>query len=143
MSAIVTSARKYLNVPFRHRGRSERYLDCAGLAWIAYRDCGVELPDYRLYSSEPSAHGPGLTHYIEAAIGSPVKVAPVRSRDLMAGDVVILRFVKEPHHVGIIGDYKFGGHTLIHADGHTGRVIETRLPDDVIKRITHVFRRPV
>lgn len=143
MSALVQAARKYINVPFRHRGRSERYLDCAGLAWIAHRDCGVVLPDFRLYSSEPSAHGPGLTHYMEAALGKAIKVTPVRKEDLQAGDVVVMRFAKEPHHVGIVGDYKFGGPSLIHADGHTGRVIETRLPEDTIKRITHVFRRPI
>lgn len=141
MSAMVESARKYLGVKFRHRGRTPRGLDCAGLPWLAYKDLGVEMPDFRLYGPEP--HNDGLIHYITKAAGEPVHVAPVRAADLQVGDVVVIRFEVEPHHVGIIGDYPLGGFSLLHADGHYGRVIEQRLPDDMIERITHVFRRTV
>lgn len=141
MSALASSARKYLGVRFRHRGRSERGLDCAGLGWIAYRDCGYELPDFRLYSREP--HDDGLITYISAALGDPVYLAPIHPAMICSGDVVVLRFDVEPHHVAIVGNYRFGGHSLIHACGHNNKVIEQRMSDDMVKRITHVFRRPV
>lgn len=133
---LVEAARTYLNVRFCHRGRSRRGLDCAGLVWRSYLDCGVELPDFRLYSKEPSSHGKGLTDYVVEALGEPVS-------GLQVGDVVILRFTKEPHHMGIITDYPYGGLALIHACGHNEKVIEHRLSPDQIRRITHVFRRPV
>lgn len=141
MSALVESARKYLGVKFRHRGRSPRGLDCAGLPWLAYKDCGVDLPDFRLYGPEP--HNDGLIRHITAALGDPVCVAPVRPADLQAGDIAVIRFEIEPHHVTIVTDYPLGGFAVLHADGHYGKVIEHRLSTDMIDRITHVFRRPV
>lgn len=141
--SLIQSARKYIGVKFRHRGRTRSGLDCAGLVWKAYQDCGVELPDFRLYSTEPSSHGPGLTNYVEHALGSPVHVAPVKESDLMLEDVLVMRFAKEPHHVGLVGRHPTGALSLIHADGHTGRVLEHRLSEDIIRRITHVFRKAI
>lgn len=143
MSAIVSAARSYKGVRFCHRGRSHRALDCAGLVWISYKDCGVTLGDFRLYSKEPSAHGASLTDYVSQALGSPVAVAPVKQGSLQVGDIVVMRFEREPHHMGIITDYPYGGLALIHACGHNNKVVEHRLSDDQVKRITHVFRRPL
>lgn len=142
MPTLAHAARRYLNTPFRHRGRTPRGLDCAGLAWIAYQDCGHELPDFRLYSREPNENGDLVAH-ITAALGEPVAIAPVRTDDLQAGDVIVMRFEVEPHHVAIVGDYPLGGFSMIHADGHSGRVLEHRMAADHLDRITHVFRRPV
>lgn len=141
MNPLVTAARKYLGAPFRHRGRGPKYFDCVGVGLQAFRDCGVTLPDFRLYGSEP--HQDGLLTHLRAALGEEVLAAPVRMADLAVGDVVVLRFDVEPHHVGLLGDYRFGGLSLIHADGHTGRVVEHRLADKRVAHITHVFRRSV
>jgi cell wall-associated NlpC family hydrolase len=141
MSALVAAARRHLGVRFRHRGRSPRGLDCAGLAWLAYHDCGVTLPDFRLYGTEPAEDG--LVRHMIAAVGAPLYVGPVPPAALRPGDVAVFRFEIEPHHVALLGDYRFGGLSVIHACGHNGRVIEQRLTDDMTQRITHVFRRPV
>lgn len=143
MSQLVAAARKYMNVRFRHRGRNERGLDCAGLASVAYRDCGVALKDFLLYAKEPQAHDAALTKHMAAALGEAVAQAPVRLSELQVGDVIVLRFEVEPHHVAIVTDYLFGGFGIIHADGHSKRVLEHRLTPDMVNRITHVFRRPV
>jgi hypothetical protein len=108
---------------------------------MIYADCGVTISDYRLYGREPNKDG--LIEYVTAALGGPVAVAPVRLSDLQVGDVIVLRFEVEPHHVAIVGDYIFGGFSMIHADGHTNKVIEHRMAPDHVKRITHAFRRPV
>ena len=141
---IAAAARKYAGVKFRHRGRDRRGLDCAGLVWAAYNDLGHTLPDYRLYGREP--HRDGLTQYVAAALGDPVLTAPVSLGDLSEGDVLVMRFEREPHHVGIVGSHDYAGTlalTLIHADGWNGRVLEQRLTPDMVSRITHAFRRPV
>lgn len=83
----------------------------------------------------------GLVQRVTEALGAPVAVAPVPASTLAVGDVVLMRFEVEPHHVALIGDYVFGGFSLIHADGHTGCVVEHRMAPDHIRRITHVFRR--
>jgi len=142
VSALVTAARAYLGTPFVHRGRSRRGLDCVGLAWCAYRDAGLTLADYRLYGRQPLEQD-GLVDRIEGVLGAPVKHAPVAEGDLDAGDVIVQRFVQEPHHVGIVAPYRFGGWAVIHACGHSSRVVEHRLAPDMIARITHVFRRPI
>lgn len=142
MNELVEAARKYKGVRWRHRGRSPRGLDCAGLPWLAYKDCGVLLPDFLLYGKEP--HNDGLVDRISDALGQPVAVAPVLPQFLQPGDVIVLRFDIQPHHVAIVTQYPYGGQLgMLHADGHYGRVLETRLAPDAIKRITHVFRRTV
>lgn len=142
MNPLVTAARSYKGTRFRHRGRNKKGIDCAGLIWAAYRDCGVELTDYRLYGEEPEDDG--LVTHIIAALGEPVFTAPVREQTLQVGDVLVLRYEVEPHHVALVTPYLYAGAlAIIHADGHNKKVIEHRLSPDMVKRITHVFRRPV
>lgn len=144
MSALADAGRGYIGTPFRHRGRSRLGVDCVGLGVLAYADCGVTVPDFRLYGREP--HRDGLVARMALALGEPVAVAPVAVAGLADGDVVVMRFSVQPHHVGIVGERDYGGVlalTLIHADGEVGRVHEQRLTPDMAARITHVFRRPV
>lgn len=137
---VVQSARAYLGTPFMHRGRSKNGIDCAGLARCACKDAGFNVPDYLLYGREP--HGGELEAAMERALGAPVMLAPVSMFRLKVGDIVLVRFKIEPHHVAILTDYQFGGLGVIHADGHNGKVVEHRLAEDMVKRITHVFRIP-
>lgn len=37
--------RKYLGIPYRHGGRDLTGVDCLGLAYLFYRDCGISIPD--------------------------------------------------------------------------------------------------
>lgn len=140
MGKLVDAARTYMNVRWSHRGRSRKGLDCAGLGVLAYRDCGVELPDFRLYGREP--HNDGLITYLTAALGDPLEAGAV----LQDGDVIVQRFVNEPHHIAIIAEVNYGGmpaFNVIHADGAVGRVLEVRLDNAGMNRITHVYRRVV
>lgn len=142
MSALVAAARRYKGVRFRHRGRTPQALDCAGLVWRAYLDCGIELPDFRLYGREP--HEDGLVQHVRSALGEPFLLASPPDAALQPGDVLVVRYEIEPHHLGIVTDYPYGGaHGVIHADGMAGKVIEHRLDAATCTRITHVFRRPV
>lgn len=141
MTRLEAAAKTYVGTKFRHRGRSTYSVDCAGLIKRVYLDCGQDLPDFVLYSSEP--HDDGLIQYITAAMGEPVAKAPVKRSQLQVDDVIVQRFDQQPHHVALLISYPVGGLAMIHADGHTGRVVEHRLSDDHIKRITHVFRKPL
>ncbi len=42
---IAAIARKYLGVPYRNGGRDLNGLDCLGLAYLFYKDCGITIPD--------------------------------------------------------------------------------------------------
>lgn len=140
MGMLADAARAYLDVKWRHRGRSCHGLDCAGLGILAYRDCGVELPDYLLYGREP--HNDGLIKYLTAALGDPLPEGTKPQDD----DVIVMRFVKEPHHIAIVGEVYYGNTpalNVVHAHGYNGRVLEQRLTPDMLERITHVFRKGV
>jgi cell wall-associated NlpC family hydrolase len=145
MSALVTAARRYLGAPFRHRGRAAAGMDCAGLGHLAYADCGIVLPDMARYGREP--HRDGLANMMVKALGEPVwqgQPGTVVDRDLMQpGDVVLMRFVREPHHVAIVTDSATHGLGLIHCYGNIGRVVEHGLDAMWQERILAVFRRPV
>ena len=146
MSELVKSARRYIGVPFRHRGRNPKVgFDCVGFPRHVYLEHGHEIEDVKHYGREP--HNDGLVEACIRGLGEPVKVAPVRREDLQVGDVCIQRFEIYPHHVFIVGDYDHPGElSCIHADGGQGqfsRVVEVRLSDERISLITHVFRKPI
>jgi cell wall-associated NlpC family hydrolase len=43
---IIVEAKKLLNVPYSHRGRTRFGIDCLGLPWLAYKRAGIDyLPD--------------------------------------------------------------------------------------------------
>lgn len=147
MSRLVETARSFLGVPFKHRGRTRRGLDCAGLVWCACAEAGVTHPDLKRYGREP--HRDGMMRVVIAGAGEPVwqgKVGQVVPREMLqVGDVLVMRFEKEPHHMGIVGTDRLRGLSLIHADGsHTvRRVVEHGLDEHWQKRICAVFRGAV
>jgi len=60
--------------------------------------------------------------------------------ELQVGDIALMKFSTEPHHLGIIGDYVHGGFSLIHADGTKKKVVEHRLDDTWKSRIIEFYR---
>lgn len=141
MSRLVEAARAYIGTGFGHRGRTATKLDCAGLMVRVYADCGLAVPDVKRYGREPVKDG--LVQAAVDALGQPIATGPVPAGFLRPGDVLLVKFDVHPHHVMLVGDYVFGGLSVIHADGHYSKVLETRLGDRQMKKITHVFRRPV
>lgn len=140
MGKLVDAARTYIGVKFRHRGRSRHGVDCAGLGVLAYRDCGVQIADWVLYGREP--YRDGLVENLTKALGDPLPAG----EPMHDGDVIVFRFNVEPHHVGIVAEVQYDGVdalNVIHADGHTGRVLEQRLTPDMVDRITHHYRKEV
>lgn len=115
---LVKQARTYIDVPFKHRGRSKRVgVDCAGLLVCSLRDLGYTAFDKRVYGREPAKDG--LRQTVEANMG-----APIDKHNLIPGDVVLCRFKGEPHHVGLLGDHPVAGLSLIHSYGDVGKVVE-------------------
>ena len=66
MSKIEKIASKYRNIPYKHRGRSLRGLDCLGLVVKFYQEFGIDLSDYDMkyekdwYKKEPEIYIRGL-----------------------------------------------------------------------------------
>jgi cell wall-associated NlpC family hydrolase len=158
MSRLVEAALTFEGVPFKHRGRDRSGVDCAGLVWCAYAEAGVVMPDLKRYGREP--HRDGMMRVCREALGEPLwegSFGQVVPRALLqAGDVVVIRFDVQPHHMGIIGTDAIHGLSLIHANGmrglrsasgpgydKNGRVMKHGLDDAHLAMICAVFRRPV
>lgn len=133
-SAIVAEARTWLEVRFRHQGRSREGVDCAGLVEEVARS--LNLSDVRVTGYARLPDGKSLLklcreHMIEI---DPALMQP--------GDVCVFRSALEPEHLGIVGDYSAGGSSLIHASAYFGRVIEVRFDSKARQHIVAAFRLP-
>lgn len=131
---VVAAARQHLGTPWRHQGRMPGVaLDCAGLVIIVARQLGLvpEAFDVNGYSRAPD--------------GSMERWCDLHMQRLAAielGAVLVLQTDKEPQHMGVVGDYRHGGHSLIHGSSTAGEVVETRLMFARNLRLRGVFRLP-
>lgn len=98
--AVVTTARKYLGVPYRFGGQTPSGFDCSGFVMYVYNQHGLKLP---------------RTADKQFAVGSVIG-----ERDRKPGDLVFFTtYEKGPSHCGIyVGDGKF-----IHASSSKGVTI--------------------
>lgn len=119
MSAIVTEARSWIGVPFRHQGRTRRGVDCAGLAVCVGVACGVLAVPGR----EMLRYGlpPNPRH-----IGQMLDALGVQVQAAEPGDVLWFGHPRAPTHLGI-----WTGASIIHADNSSGRVHEGPLHEAV------------
>lgn len=119
MSPAVRAARAYLGCPFAHQGRSRQGMDCAGLVILVGRDLGALPPTWDANGYAKVPDGSMFQHCETMLVPSPGP-AP--------GRIALMRFDKEPQHLGVLGEHE-GRMTLIHALQSTGRVVEHSLTD--------------
>lgn len=90
------------------------------------------MQDLKYYGREP--HKDGLRQIVQLNLGQPV------NDEMRAGDVCLMKFSTQPHHIALIGDYPYGGFSLIHCDGNEGKVVEHRLDSVWKSRIVERYR---
>lgn len=110
---IVNAARSYLGVRWRHQGRSREGVDCIGLVIRVAHDLGLSAYDTVAYSRIPDGHylQDELEHNMQRVLG-PAAI----------GDVLLMRFAREPQHVGIVSSIG-----IIHSYGAIRKVVEHRI----------------
>jgi NlpC/P60 family putative phage cell wall peptidase len=129
---VVAAARSWIGTPFHHQAELKGVgCDCGGLLRGVCIELELFPADYR---SLPEAQP--FVGYARSPDGeSMVKccetfMRPIERSQMQPGDVVLVRWDVDPQHVAILGDYRHGGLSIIHAlgtrDGRGG-VIETRL----------------
>ena len=125
-------AHKYIGVPFRHRGRTTRGLDCVGLLILCAIDCGYDKYKEFAYGREP--RNSILEGVLSDHLGEPINRAP------KINAVVLMRLRKggEPSHVGIITTHPHGL-GIIHAHGAVERVVYQRLTEYMATGIAGVY----
>jgi cell wall-associated NlpC family hydrolase len=130
---IVAEARSWLGVEWRHQGRSRNGVDCAGLVIEVAKTCRGSTFDIRNY--------PRLAYSEMMLKLCRTHMRKVSVWDAMPGDAMVFGLA-ESRHIGIAGDYLFGGLSLIHAYLLVGKVVETRIDDVWLARARGCYRFP-
>lgn len=141
---VVDQARKYLQTPFAHQGRTRRHsLDCVGLVLCVACDLGIcdvhgaplDRYSYRDYGPDPV----GLMVF--DACKRHLVSLPVTS-ELRHGMVICMRVPTSPSHVGIVSADN-GYPCVIHAySGGEAKCVEHILDKAWMRRIVGKFDFP-
>lgn len=127
---IVSAARRYLGVRYRHQGRNRQGLDCIGLLICVARDVGYVAEGDRLdYSRQHNG--------VALRAGLDANAVPIAVDQYKPGDILLMRFDTLPQHVAIVTDKG-----MIHSFLTARRVVEHRLSDDWQARIVAAYSFP-
>jgi cell wall-associated NlpC family hydrolase len=136
---VVATARTHLGARWMHQARLPRVaMDCDGLVILVARELGLVAPDFDVqgYSRYPNGSMEGLCDtYMQ-------RLPPVQPQALELGAVLLLQPFDQPQHMGIVGDYRHGGPSLIHACAIRGKVIESRFMVARNMRLVAAYRLP-
>jgi cell wall-associated NlpC family hydrolase len=119
---VVAAARDWIGTPFHHQARLKAVgVDCIGLVIGVARELDMVQQDFDVTGYSRYPDGRALMAMARE------KMTWVPLDQMQIGDVVVVGFDKLPQHFGIIGDYRHGGFSIIHAASAYGKVVEQRL----------------
>jgi len=121
---IINAARNYLGVRYKHQGRTKFGLDCLGLVVRVAHDLSLSNEDSTDYGSVPD--GKRLMREMDARLDITMDAKP--------GDVLLMRFDKNPQHLAIMTDKG-----IIHSYAQVRGVVEHGLDDEWAKRIVRSY----
>lgn len=133
---IVDAARSYVDVPFKHMGRTRHGLDCVGLVAIA--GCDVGLKDISDIHIPTYGRVPRPTLFDMALRCELVKCEYGQVRP---GDVLLFSIRKLPQHLAIYAERE-GVPYMIHAYSRFKKVVEHRIDRDWEQRLIAVWKWP-
>ena len=131
---IVNEAMKWENTPWRHQGRNQRGVDCAGLIIRVGNDLEIIKYDIRNYPRH--THRDAFIRHFQAVLKE--KTVPQR----LKGDVVLLRDGIYACHCGIIDYAQDGTEFIIHAYQPRGKVVREEVTKEILSKMTHCFSFP-
>lgn len=129
---MIHAARETVGTPWVHQGRLlGQALDCVGVVVHVCRRLGLRYLDATGYGRTPAA---GL---LEAKIAEqPALLAVGGFDEALPGDLLVLRFAREPQHVAILTQAA----TLIHSWEAVGRCCEHALTAKWARRVVSAHR---
>lgn len=136
---IVRVARSYLETPFAHMQRAPGLgVDCAGLLVCAARELGLVASDFDVPAYTPVPDGRSMLAWCEQYM------TRLTRESMQPGDAIVVITDRHPQHLAILGDYRYGGLSIIHAanSAHPPRVIETRLLFSRAQRFVAAYALP-
>lgn len=132
---VVTAARLWLGVRYRHQGRSREGVDCIGLPVCVRAELGLAPMDAGAYGRV--SLGSEMLDYCKANMGE------VARDNLQPGDILV-QMDGAVRHMAIVCDYPLCNDSLgiIHAWLPNKRVVECRLDDRFLQTVRGCFRFP-
>jgi hypothetical protein len=128
---VVTAARTFIGVRYKHQGRSREGVDCIGLPAMVRADLGLEALDVRGYAK--------VSEGFEMLDFCRTHMLEVDRASLAPGDILV-QISGIMRHMAIAADYVFGGLSIIHAWMPNRRVVECRLDDGFMLTVRGCFR---
>lgn len=126
---IVAAARAQIGTPFVHQGRIPgKALDCAGLLVTVAAAIGAEYVDVAGYSRIP-------TGVLAGVMESQPCLVRIKVAEATAGDVLVMRFAKEPQHLAVLA-----GGTIIHSHAAVRMCCEHAFDDTWRRRVVTAWR---
>ena len=143
---VVREARSWIGTPHMHQQmRKHEGCDCIGLIRGVYRALGLTMCPTKV----EAAAGRFNTGYARVPDGVTFKaycdhfMVHVAQAEMQPGDVIIMRYDKDPQHAAILADYRHGGLSMIHAmQSPRRRVAEHRLDPTWRRRIVAAYSIP-
>lgn len=126
---ISKAALAMVGTPFHAQGRLPGVgLDCIGVVACVARQLGIEHQDRAAYSLRPTGElMPALDAQFERVTGAPQE-----------GDVLLMSFAKEPHHVAIVVD----GGRIVHAYATVRKCVVQAYTDHWREKVCAIYRFP-
>lgn len=122
---FILAARGYVGTKFHHGGRLPGVgLDCIGVLICAAKAAGLPHRDVAAYPLRPNGQ---LPIELDAQL--------VRVSVAQAGDVLLMAFDAEPHHVAL-----YTGNTIIHAYATVRRCVEQPMVAAWWQKVRGIYR---
>lgn len=128
---IVREAKSWLDITWRHQGRTRRGIDCAGLVLNVGND--LKLMNYHCNNYPRNTQRDHfISHFKIFGIQVPLK-------DRNHGDMLLFRDGIYACHCGIL-EVVDGVEYIIHAYHLRGKTVRERLMKDLLDKMTHCFQ---
>jgi NlpC/P60 family putative phage cell wall peptidase len=143
---IVAEAREWIGTPFMHQQTMKGVgVDCMGLVRGVCRERGLRPSAEKIMSAGHRYHG-----YSRVPDGVRLKefcdhfMVEIPLQSIQPADVLLMQYTGDPQHCAIVGDYRHGGLSIIHAIsvGPRHDVREHRLTDAWRKRVVVAYAIP-
>jgi len=132
---VVATARQWIGTPFREQARVRGHgADCVGLNIGIGEDIGDLPKGFQItYKQAPD------NRRMQRECDKYLRRVPLEQ--MQAGDVVLIQTAAEPHHMGILVDYR-DGLGIVHALKARGKVVEHRLDSRLRQSIVAAYSYP-
>lgn len=132
---LINFAHECDGTPFKHQGRVKgRGMDCAGLLAYCLDRAGLPYIDENGYGRNP------FDGVLERALDAQPSMVRINVSEMQPGDVLLMRVLKAPQHIGIHAGVIDGHPYIIHASEQHGGVVTHRLDNLWGGRVLRVYR---